>query len=122
MIKLSPGARSRTKGIACKVETGRALAIAGLHPGHRRLRDWNCAPATCCWKPWSPAPGVTLKSVATAVDVPLKSGHVRWGAEGDLDFRGTLGVDKESPGRICRDPSPFRRSTPTRRRTSSTCS
>jgi uncharacterized OsmC-like protein len=39
--------------------------------------------------------GVTLKSVATAVDVPLKAGHVI--AEGDLDFRGTLGVDKEAP-------------------------
>jgi uncharacterized OsmC-like protein len=39
--------------------------------------------------------GVTLKSVATAIDVPLKSGHVT--AEGDLDFRGTLGVDKETP-------------------------
>lgn len=43
------------EGIACKVETGRALATAGLI---RRPADpgWNCAPATCCWRPWWPAP------------------------------------------------------------------
>ena len=43
------------EGIACKVETGRALAVAGLHPPPA-APAWSCAPATCCWKRWSPAP------------------------------------------------------------------
>ena len=55
----------------------------------------NCARATCCWKRLVACAGVTLKAVATAIDVPLKSAAVS--AEGDLDFRGTLGVAKDAP-------------------------
>src|SRR5437870_5262868 len=82
------------EGSACKVETGRGLAVAGLHPaaGGSGLdlcsADMRLEALVAC-------AGVTLKSVATAVDVPLKTGNVI--AEGDLDFRGTLGVDKEAP-------------------------
>ena len=43
------------EGIACKVETGRAIAMAGLHPATGA--GWSCVPATCCWRRWSPAPG-----------------------------------------------------------------
>src|SRR6187397_3701522 len=80
--------------IACKVQTGRALAVAGLHPatGGTGLelcsRDMLVEALVAC-------AGVTLKAVATALDIPLKSGRVS--AEGDLDFRGTLGVAKDAP-------------------------
>ncbi len=82
------------QSIACKVETGRALAIAGLHPatggsGHELCSgDMLLEALVAC-------AGVTLKAVATALEIPLKSGRVS--AEGDLDFRGTLGVDKGAP-------------------------
>ncbi len=80
--------------IACKVETGRALEVAGLHPatGGSGL-ELSCgdmlleALVACA--------GVTLKAVATAIDVPPRSGAVS--AEGDLDVRGTLGVAKDAP-------------------------
>src|SRR5712691_10589251 len=74
--------------IACKVETGRALAVAGLHPATGGSGDMLLEALVAC-------AGVTLKAVATAIDVPLKSGKVS--AEGDLDFRGTLGVAKDAP-------------------------
>ncbi|HWX72463.1 MAG TPA: OsmC family protein [Xanthobacteraceae bacterium] len=80
--------------IACKVETGRALAVAGLHlaTGGSGLElcsgDMLLEALVAC-------AGVTLKAVATAIDVPLRAGTVS--AEGDLDFRGTLGVAKEAP-------------------------
>ena len=80
--------------IACKVETGRALAIAGLHPATGGSGLELCS-GDMLLEALVACAGVTLKSVATAVDVPLKQGLVF--AEGDLDFRGTLGVDKEAP-------------------------
>ena len=80
--------------IACKVETGRALAVAGCIPPPA-ARALNFAPATCCSKRSWRAPASRLKAVATAIDIPLRSGTVS--AEGDLDFRGTLGVAKDAP-------------------------
>src|SRR5437660_3437318 len=80
--------------IACKVETGRALATAGLHPATGGSGLELCS-GDMLLEALVACAGVTLKSVATAVEIPLKSGHVF--AEGDLDFRGTLGVDKEAP-------------------------
>src|SRR5271170_5182855 len=80
--------------IACKVETGRALAVAGLHPATGGSGLELCS-GDMLLEALVACAGVTLKSVATAIEVPLKSGHVS--AEGDLDFRGTLGVDKEAP-------------------------
>ncbi len=83
-----------SEGIACKVETGRALAVAGLHPATGGSGLELCS-GDMLLEALVACAGVTLKSVATAIEVPLKSGNVF--AEGDLDFRGTLGVDKEAP-------------------------
>jgi uncharacterized OsmC-like protein len=81
-------------GIACKVETGRQIAAAGLHPATGGSGLELCS-GDMLLEALVACAGVTLKSVATAVEIPLKSGNVT--AEGDLDFRGTLGVDKEAP-------------------------
>jgi uncharacterized OsmC-like protein len=82
------------EGIACKVETGRALAVAGLHPGSGGSGLELCS-GDMLLEALVACAGVTLKAVATALEIPLKAGNVS--AEGDLDFRGTLGVDKEAP-------------------------
>ena len=85
---------SLADGIACSVDTGRALAVAGLHPatgGDGRLLcsgDMLLEALAAC-------AGVTLKSVATSLEIDIRGGSVH--AEGDLDFRGTLGVDKQAP-------------------------
>jgi uncharacterized OsmC-like protein len=80
--------------IACKVETGRASAVAGLHPATGGSGLDLCS-GDMLLEALVACAGVTLKAVATAIDIPLKSGRVS--AEGDLDFRGTLGVDKAAP-------------------------
>src|ERR1700720_541615 len=80
--------------IACKVETGRALAVAGLHPATGGSGLELCS-GDMLLEALVACAGVALKAVATAIDVPLKSGTVS--AEGDLDFRGTLGVAKDAP-------------------------
>jgi uncharacterized OsmC-like protein len=80
--------------IACKVETGRALAIAGLHPATGGSGLELCS-GDMLLEALVACAGVTVKAVATALDIPLKSGNVS--AEGDLDFRGTLGVAKDAP-------------------------
>ncbi len=80
--------------IACKVETGRELAVAGLHPATGGSGLELCS-GDMLLEALVACAGVTLKAVATAIDIPLKSGTVF--AEGDLDFRGTLGVAKEAP-------------------------
>jgi uncharacterized OsmC-like protein len=81
-------------GIACKVETGRALAVAGLHPATGGSGLELCS-GDMLLEALVACAGVTLKAVATALDIPMKSGTVY--AEGDLDFRGTLGVAKDTP-------------------------
>jgi len=80
--------------IACKVETGRALEVAGLHPATGGSGLELCS-GDMLLEALVACAGVTLKAVATALDIPLKSGSVA--AEGDLDFRGTLGVAKDAP-------------------------
>jgi len=80
--------------IACKVETGRALAVAGLHPATGGSGLELCS-GDMLLEALVACAGVTLKAVATAIDIPLNSGTVS--AEGDLDFRGTLGVAKDAP-------------------------
>ena len=80
--------------VACKVETGRALAVAGLHPATGGSGMELCS-GDMLLEALVACAGVTLKAVATALDIPLKSGRIS--AEGDLDFRGTLGVDKTAP-------------------------
>jgi len=80
--------------IACKVETGRALAVAGLHPATGGSGLELCS-GDMLLEALVACAGVTLKTVSTALDVPLRAGSVT--AEGDLDFRGTLGVAKDAP-------------------------
>jgi uncharacterized OsmC-like protein len=82
------------QSIACKVETGRALALAGLHPATGGSGLELCS-GDMLLEALVACAGVTLKAVATALAIPLKSGTVA--AEGDLDFRGTLGVAKDAP-------------------------
>ena len=82
------------QNIACKVETGRALAVAGLHPATGASGMELCS-GDMLLEALVACAGVTLKAVSTALAIPLRAGSVS--AEGDLDFRGTLGVDKEAP-------------------------
>ncbi len=101
--RLEPGAARITlnatgeldsASIACKVETGRALAEAGLHPATGGSGLELCS-GDMLLEALVACAGVTLKAVATAMGVALRSGRVT--AEGDLDFRGTLGVAKDAP-------------------------
>lgn len=94
MITLKAHGTLDDSNIACKVETGRALAVAGLHPATGGSGLELCS-GDMLLEALVACAGVTLKAVATALDVPLRSGAVL--AEGDLDFRGTLGVAKDAP-------------------------
>ena len=82
------------QNVACKVETGRALAVAGLHPATGGSGLELCS-GDMLLEALVACAGVTLKAVSTALEIPLKAGTVS--AEGDLDFRGTLGVAKDAP-------------------------
>jgi uncharacterized OsmC-like protein len=82
------------EGITCSVQTGRALAEAGLHPATGGDGLALCS-GDMLLEALVACAGVTLRAVATALEVPLRGGAVT--AEGDLDFRGTLGVSKETP-------------------------
>lgn len=80
--------------IACKVETGRAIAVAGLHPATGGSGAELCS-GDMLLEALVACAGVTLKAVATALEFRLGAATVT--AEGDLDFRGTLGVAKDAP-------------------------
>jgi uncharacterized OsmC-like protein len=82
------------EGIACKVETGRALVEAGLHPATGGSGLEACS-GDMLLDALVACAGVTLKAVATALEFRLSGGQVR--AEGDLDFRGTLGIERTAP-------------------------
>lgn len=82
------------EGIACKVDTGRALVEAGLHPATGGDGSQACS-GDMLLEALAACAGVTLRAVATAFGVDLRKGKVV--AEGDLDFRGTLGVAKGAP-------------------------
>ena len=82
------------EGIACKVETGKALAVAGLHPATGGSGRELCS-GDMLLEALVACAGVTLRAVSPALEIPLKSGTVS--AEGDLDFRGTLAVAKDAP-------------------------
>ena len=83
-----------SESLTCKVETGRALVEAGLHRATGGDGIALCS-GDMLLEALVACAGVTLKAVATALDIPLRSGSVS--AEGDLDFRGTLGVAKDAP-------------------------
>ncbi|RAZ82443.1 OsmC family peroxiredoxin [Mesorhizobium hawassense] len=82
------------QSIACKVETGRALAVAGLHPATGGSGPELCS-GDMLLEALVACAGVTLKAVATALEFKLGNATVE--AEGDLDFRGTLGVARDAP-------------------------
>lgn len=82
------------EGISCKVETGHAIIEAGLHPATGGTGLLACS-GDLLLEALVACAGVTLKAVATAIGVEIKDGTVK--AEGDLDFKGTLGVSKEVP-------------------------
>jgi uncharacterized OsmC-like protein len=81
-------------GVSCSVQTGRAIAEAGLHPATGGDGSLLCS-GDMLLEALVACAGVTLRSVATSLEISVRSGRVR--AEGDLDFRGTLAVDRESP-------------------------
>ena len=81
------------EGIACSVETGKARVEAGLHPATGGDGLAACS-GDMLLQALAACAGVTLRAVATALEVPVAGGTVH--AEGDLDFRGTLGVDREA--------------------------
>lgn len=82
------------EGISCKVETGKSLVEAGLHPATGGSGTLICS-GDMLLEALVACAGVTLSAVATAIGVDIKNGTVK--SEGDLDFRGTLGVSKEVP-------------------------
>jgi uncharacterized OsmC-like protein len=82
------------EGISCKVQTGKALVEAGLHPATGGDGMLACS-GDMLLEALVACAGVTLTAVATAIGVKIESGTIT--AEGDLDFRGTLGVSKEAP-------------------------
>jgi uncharacterized OsmC-like protein len=94
VITLKAKGEIGSETVTCRVETGRALAEAGLHPATGGDGLSLCS-GDMLLEALVACAGVTLKAVATALDLPLKGGTVS--AEGDLDFRGTLGVAKEAP-------------------------
>jgi uncharacterized OsmC-like protein len=81
------------ENVSCNVETGRALVKAGLHSATGGDGTLACS-GDMLLQALVACAGVTLRAVATAIDVPVRGGTVH--AEGDLDFRGTLGVSKEA--------------------------
>jgi uncharacterized OsmC-like protein len=80
--------------LSCSVQTGRALVQAGLHPASGGTGSFACS-GDMLLEALVACAGVTLNAVATALGITLRGGEVR--AEGDLDFRGTLGVAKDAP-------------------------
>jgi uncharacterized OsmC-like protein len=82
------------EGVSCSVDTGRALAEAGLHPASGGDGTLLCS-GDMLLEALVACAGVTLRAVATSLGIPVESGTVR--AEGDLDFRGTLAVDRDAP-------------------------
>jgi len=82
------------ENVTCKIETGKARVAAGLHPATGGDGGSACS-ADMLLEALVGCAGVTLRAVATALNIPLRSATIR--TEGDLDFRGTLGVSKDVP-------------------------
>ncbi len=82
------------EGVSCSVDTGRAIVEAGLHPATGGSGLQACS-GDMLLEALVACAGVTLNAVATALDLEVRAGRIR--AEGDLDFKGTLGVDKNAP-------------------------
>src|SRR3984885_7263186 len=87
-------AQGRATGLSCKVETGKAIVEAGLHPATGGDGTAACS-GDMLLEALVACAGVTLRAVATSIGIALRDALIL--AEGDLDFRGTLGVSKEAP-------------------------
>jgi uncharacterized OsmC-like protein len=94
LVTLRARGRIDDENIACKVETGQTIVAAGLHPATGGDGSFICS-GDMLLEALVACAGVTLKAVSTALGIQLREGEVH--AEGDLDFRGTLGVSKEAP-------------------------
>jgi uncharacterized OsmC-like protein len=94
VVTLKARGRLGLENVSCKVETGKALVEAGLHPATGGTGLAACS-GDMLLEALVACAGVTLSAVATALNVPIAGGTVS--AEGDLDFRGTLGVAKDTP-------------------------
>lgn len=94
VITLNAEGTLDSEDVVCSVETGKALVAAGLHPATGGDGLSACS-GDMLLQALVACSGVTLKAVATALGIEIKNATVR--AEGDLDFKGTLGVDKEAP-------------------------
>ena len=94
VVTLRAAGRLDETAVSCHVDTGRAMVEAGLHPATGGTGVEACS-GDLLLQALVACAGVTLRAVATALDLPVRGGEVR--AEGDLDFRGTLGVSKEAP-------------------------
>ena len=94
VITLRADGRLGDEKVSCSVETGRALVEAGLHQATGGPGTLACS-GDMLLQALVACAGVTLRAVATSLEIPVRGGTVR--AEGDLDFRGTLGVSKEAP-------------------------
>jgi uncharacterized OsmC-like protein len=94
MVTLRADGRLDDAAISCHVDTGRALVEAGLHPATGGTGLLACS-GDLLLQALVACAGVTLRAVATALAIPIRGGQVQ--AEGDLDFRGTLGVAKDAP-------------------------
>jgi uncharacterized OsmC-like protein len=94
MITLTARGQLGEEGVSCSVETGQALKVAGLHPATGGDGTLLCS-GDMLLEALVACAGVTLRAVATSLDIPVRGGSVR--AEGDLDFRGTLAVAKDAP-------------------------
>ncbi len=93
LVTLSASGALDSVDVVCSVSTGQALVKAGLHPATGGDGTLACS-GDLLLQALVACAGVTLRAVATSMDIPV-TGNVR--AEGDLDFRGTLGVDKQTP-------------------------
>lgn len=93
LITLKASGRLDAPGVSCRVDTGRALIEAGLHPATGGSGLQVCS-GDMLLEALAACAGVTLRAVANALDIPVHGGTIE--VEGDLDFRGTLGVSKEA--------------------------
>ena len=94
LVTLTADGQLGEESISCSVATDRALAVAGLHPASGGDGTLACS-GDMLLQALVACAGVTLRAVATSLEIPIAGGAVR--AEGDLDFRGTLGVSKDAP-------------------------
>jgi len=94
VVTLRASGRLDAPGVSCRVETGRALVEAGLHPATGGTGLQACS-GDMLLEALAACAGVTLRAVATSIGVELRDAMIT--AEGDIDFRGTLGVSKEAP-------------------------